>query len=181
MADQTAHLITPPPVDADAEWIPVDPFPIAGPHASFVSPGPMGGRLRVAYFRRPSDGRLVGRAWFGPETEGPPGHAHGGSIAAVLDEMLGAVAWAAGHQVVVASLTVDFRQLLPLGTDAVFEAWVDRMEGRKVWTRAQLLDRSGQLLAEGRALCVALAEEHVEKFRAHEGRRRGHRCDAEAR
>jgi acyl-coenzyme A thioesterase PaaI-like protein len=180
MTDQTAHR-TAPPVDADAGWVPIDPFPVTGPHVSFVSPGPTGGRLRVAYFRRPSDGKLVGRAWFGPETEGPPGHAHGGSIAAVLDETLGAAAWAAGHPVVVASLTVDFRQLLPLGTDATFEAWIDRTEGRKIWTRARLLDGSGQLLAEGRALCVTLADEHVEKFRAHERRRRGHRRDAETR
>jgi acyl-coenzyme A thioesterase PaaI-like protein len=180
MTEHTAHL-APPPVEADADWVPIDPFPAPGPDASFVSPGPTGGRLRVAYFRRPSDGRLVGRAWFGPETEGPPGHAHGGSIAAVLDETLGAVAWAAGHPVVVASLTVDFRQLLPLGTDATFEAWIEKTEGRKIWTRARLLDPSGQLLAEGRALCVTLGDEHVEKFRAHERRRRGQRGAGEAR
>lgn len=180
MTEQTAHL-TPPPVEADAGWIPIDPFPAPGPPVSFVSPGPTGGRLRVAYFRRASDGRLVGRAWFGPETEGPPGHAHGGSIASVLDETLGAVAWAAGHPVVVASLTVDFRQLLPLGTDAAFEAWIEKMEGRKIWTRARLLGPSGQLLAEGRALCVTLNDEHVEKFRAHERRRRAPRREAETR
>jgi acyl-coenzyme A thioesterase PaaI-like protein len=156
-----------PPVRPEPDWVEFWPFPDVGPNVSFVSAGPTGGRLRVAYFKRSSDGRLVGRSWFGPETEGPPGHAHGGSIAAVLDETLGAAAWAAGHPVVVASLKVDFRLMVPLGTDATFEAWVDRIEGRKIHTCARLLDGDGEIMAEGRALCVVLGDEHMERFKAH--------------
>jgi len=153
---------TPPDVLPEPGWEPCDPFPSSGsPAVSFVSGGPTGGRLRVAYFRRAGDRRLAGRAWFGPETQGPPGHAHGGSIAAVLDEALGAAAWAAGHPVLVASLAVDFRRMVPLGTDAIFEAWIERTEGRKIHTRVRLTDGQGSVLAEGRAICVTLSEEHV--------------------
>jgi acyl-coenzyme A thioesterase PaaI-like protein len=159
---------TPPDVTPEPEWIDFHPFPeTGGPNVSFVSTGPTGGRLRVAYFKRTTDGALVGRAWFGPETEGPPGHAHGGSMAAVLDEVLGAAAWAEGHRVVVASLKVDFRQLLPLGTDATFESWIDHVEGRKVHTRGRLLGPDGLLFAEGKALCVMLGDHHIEKFKHH--------------
>jgi acyl-coenzyme A thioesterase PaaI-like protein len=158
---------TAPPVQPEPGWVACWPFPEVGPDVSFVSSGPTGGRLRVAYFRRVGDDVLVGRAWFGPETQGPPGHAHGGSIAAVLDETLGAVAWAAGHPVVVASLKVDFRLMLPLGTDATFETWIEQAEGRKIHTRGRLLAPSGEVLAEGRALCVVLGDEHMAKFRAH--------------
>jgi acyl-coenzyme A thioesterase PaaI-like protein len=129
----------------------------------------------VAYYRSGEAGRLVGRAWFGPETEGPPGHAHGGSIAAVLDETLGAVAWAEGHPVVVASLKIDFRKMLPLGTDATFETWIDHIEGRKIHTRGRLVGPTGELIAEGRAICVTLGNEHMEKFKAH------HRAQRQAR
>jgi acyl-coenzyme A thioesterase PaaI-like protein len=154
-------------VTPEPGWVAFWPFPDSGPAVSFVSTGPTGGRLRVAYFKRPEDDRLVGRAWFGPETEGPPGHAHGGSIASVLDETLGAAAWAAGHPVVVARLQVDFRLLVPLGTDATFEAWIERIEGRKVHTRARLTGAGGEVMAEGSALCVILADEHMAKLRAH--------------
>lgn len=155
-----------PQVVPEPGWLPHDPFPQTGPNVSFVSGGPTGNRLRVAYFKRAEDGRLVGRAWFGPETEGPPGHAHGGSIAAVLDEALGAAAWSEGHPVLVASLQVEFRRMVQLGTDAMFEAWVDRAEGRKIHTRARLLGVDGELLAEGRALCLCLTDEHVATFEA---------------
>lgn len=156
-----------PAVTPEPEWIRFNPFPeTGGPNVSFVSTGPTGGRLRVAYFKRTTDGNLVGRAWFGPETEGPPGHAHGGSIAAVLDEVLGAAAWAEGHRVVVASLKVDFRQMVALGTDATFESWIDHVEGRKVHTRGRLAAPDGVLLAEGKALCVLLGDHHIEKFKA---------------
>lgn len=51
--------------------------------------------LRLAYYRNlEKDERghhvLLGRAFFGSAgCEGPPGHAHGGSMAAVLDEAMG--------------------------------------------------------------------------------------------
>ncbi len=158
-----------PAVLPDAGWTSCQPFPRPGTLLSFLSGGPTGARLRVAYFRRDDDRRLVGRAWFGPETEGPPGHAHGGSIAAVLDEALGAAAWAAGQAVVVASLTVEFRRMVPLGTDATFETWLESIEGRKIRTRATLTDPEGRLLAEGRALCVTLAGQQAAELEERAG------------
>ena len=136
--------------------MPFQPFPELTARESFVSGGPSTHRLRVAYFRREGDKRLVGRAWFGPDTQGPPGHAHGGAVSAVMDEALGAAAWAEGHHIVVARLCVDFRAMVPLGTDAAFEAWVETVEGRKVTTRGRLTAPDGSVLAEGEALCVGL-------------------------
>lgn len=156
----------PPPAIPGEGWVPFQPFPEGSARESFVSGGPATRRLRVAYFRRDGDARLFGRAWFGPETQGPPGHAHGGAVSAVLDEALGAAAWADGHRVVVARLSVDFREMVPLGTDATFETWVERVDGRKVRTRGRLLDSGGLLLAEGEALCVVLASGHLERIAA---------------
>ncbi len=154
----------PPPIEVAGDWTPFSPFPELTAGESFVSGGPSTHRLRVSYFRRSGDSHLVGRAWFGPETQGPPGHAHGGAVSAVMDEALGAAAWADGHHVVVARLSIDFRAMVPLGTDATFETWVERVDGRKVHTRGRLLAADGQLLAEGQALCVVLGSDHLEKF-----------------
>lgn len=165
MPQQEAPAV-PPPVAVDEGWEPFSPFPELSARESFVSGGPSTHRLRVAYFKRPGDPRLLGRAWFGPETQGPPGHAHGGAVSAVMDEALGAAAWGEGHPVVVARLSVDFRAMVPLGTDATFEAWVERVDGRKIHTRGRLLAADGQVLAEGQALCVLLGSAHMEKFAA---------------
>ena len=159
---------SPPPIRTNPDWAPLEPLRLEGGRGSFVSGDPEGETLRVAYFRRVSDGRLVGRAWFGPGSAGPPGHAHGGSMAAVLDEAMGAAAWAAGHIAVAASLRTDFRALLPLGTDALLEAWVERREGRKVWTAGFLRGDDGTVFAEATALFIRLDPDSVggERHRA---------------
>ena len=135
------------------DWSPCDPFPALKPLRSFLDARGAPDRVRVAYFRRGNETTLLARAWFGPGAEGPPGHAHGGSVAAVLDEALGASAWLAGHQVVVARLVVDFREMVPLGTDATVEASVVAVDGRKVTCRARMT-AGATLLAEAEALCV---------------------------
>lgn len=111
---------------------------------------------------------LVGHAWFGPGTEGPPGHVHGGAVASVLDEAMGAAAWFSGYPSVAARLEVDYREMIRLGVDAWFEAAVRSVNGRKIVTEAQLLDDTGALLAKSKGLFVAFTERQkklIEQFR----------------
>ncbi|HVT60074.1 MAG TPA: PaaI family thioesterase [Thermoanaerobaculia bacterium] len=157
---QDGEAAAPPPqVVAEPGWTPIDPFRLEGGRGSFVAGDSEESRLRVRYFLRESDQRLVGRAWFGPGAQGPPGHAHGGAIAAVLDEAMGAAAWVAGHIAVAARLDTSFQRMLPLGTDATLEAWVERVEGRKIWTLGRLLDGRREPFAEAEALFVELSPE----------------------
>jgi acyl-coenzyme A thioesterase PaaI-like protein len=146
-----------PPIVIPDGSVRIHPFPRQRPARSFVSETFDNDRLRIAYFRRAGEPVLRGRVWFGPGSEGPPGYAHGGAVAAVLDESLGGVAWMLGHRVVVARLTVDFRNMVALGLDATLEARVVSIDGRKITCRAQLAD-AGILLAEADGLCVVLKE-----------------------
>jgi acyl-coenzyme A thioesterase PaaI-like protein len=153
----------PPDVVAEEGWTPLSPM-TAKSGRSYVLGAPGDERMRVAYFRRERDGALVGRIWFGPWCEGPPGHAHGGSMAAVLDDAIGKVGWLNGHRVVAARITVQFRKLLPLGSDVTLEAWIERVDGRKVHTRGHLLDAEGKPYAEAEGLFVELGGEGVERL-----------------
>ncbi len=132
---------------------------------SFVSGEPDGDRLRVRYFQRASDGALVARAWFGPGTEGPPAHVHGGCISALLDETMGLACWTAGRKVLASRLDVRFRAILPLGTLCTVEAWVDHAEGRHVTTRSRLLGPDGTVHAKGEGLFVELTDAMVDQWR----------------
>ena len=96
--------------------------------------------------------------------EGLPSHVHGGAVAAVLDEATGAVAWMNGHAVVMVRLTVKFCKMVPLGTDATLEAWIDHVKGRQVSVRATLDDEAGCRLAESDGLCVELLPEQLESL-----------------
>ena len=120
----------------------------------FVEPGR---RVRVPFGR--GDRSVVGKAWFGRLAEGPPGHAHGGAIAAVLDEAMGAAAWLNGHPVVAAELATRFHALVPLSTVACFEASLASVEGRKVRTHAVLRGPHGVAYATAEALFIVLAAE----------------------
>lgn len=138
--------------------MPFDPLRAAGLRRSFVSGDHDSERLRVQYFRR-KDGRLVVEVWFGPGAEGPPGHAHGGSIAAVLDEAMGIAVWLAGHKAVAAQLITNFKRMIPLNTTARVETTIAGAEGRKVTVHARLLDRNGEMLADADGLFVVLTPE----------------------
>ena len=114
----------------------------------------------MRYFRDPEQ-NLVARVWFGPVTEGPPGHAHGGSMAAVLDEVLGLAAWAAGYPIVVGNLNVSFRQLLPIQTVVQVTTRVVSVEGRKVMVHGQICSLDGTVYATGECLCITLTEQQL--------------------
>lgn len=123
---------------------------------SFVSGGQQPDRIQCRYFSRDSDAAIVAKVRFGPGCEGPPGHAHGGSLAAVLDEAMGLSAWLAGYRVVAARLTTDFKKVLKLGTDATTEAWVETTDGRKVTVRGRISSPDGTVHAEAVGLYVEL-------------------------
>ena len=163
-------------------WGPLAEHPVGAVIAgyatrSFVARDPEGPGLRVRYEVRPLGAGDVGhatapqpaalRAWatFGPHTEGPPGHAHGGSMAAVLDEAMGLAVWLAHRAAVAAHLETDFREPIPLGATLLVETAVGPAEGSgKARATGRLLGDDGTVHAEGSALFVLLGERHVERF-----------------
>lgn len=157
-SDDNKRSVALSPEDAlkgEAGWIPFDAPSLVGSSLRFVSGEPDGNRFRVRYYRYGEE--LRARIWFGPETSGPPGHAHGGAIAAVLDEVLGLTAWVAGYRVVVGNLNVSFRNLLPLERVVTVESRIVSIEGRKVMVHGRIC--SGEMVyAEGECLCITTYE-----------------------
>lgn len=146
-------------LEGDDGWTEFNAPSLVGESLRFVSGEPDGERFRIKYFLD-AEKHLHARIWFGPETEGPPGHAHGGSIAAVMDEALGLAAWAAGYPIVVGNLNVSFRSLLPLKTVVTLESEVVSAEGRKVMVHGRLFC-GDTLFAEGQCLCITIPGRQV--------------------
>lgn len=120
--------------------------------------------LRIRWFLRDADQTLVGKVWWGPGAQGPPGHAHGGSMAAVLDEALGSACWVAGHPVVAAELTAKFKQMLPLDAVYTVEAWVERTEGRKIWAKGHIVDADSEVYTSAEGLFITVPIEQFAAF-----------------
>ena len=148
--------MTAPTATPEPGWEPVEPFPYA--EETFLAEGD---RVRLAYFRKPDEPVLYAKAWFGTKTMGPPGHVHGGAMAATLDEAMGAVCWMNGHQVVAATITISFLAMLPIQTETIVEARIERIEGRKIHLRSTLKNPSGLVVAEGSGLFVILREDQL--------------------
>ncbi len=140
-------------LSGESDWTAFDAPALVGASLRFVSGEGDGNRYRVRYYKN-RRGQLRARIWFGPETEGPPGHAHGGSMAAVLDEVLGLAAWTAGYPVVVGNLNVSFRNLLPLEQVVTVDSEIVDVNGRKITVKGRI--RQGEtVFAEGECLCIA--------------------------
>jgi acyl-coenzyme A thioesterase PaaI-like protein len=148
--------MTAPTAHAEPGWEPVEPFP--SPEGTFLAEN---NHVRLAYFRKPGEGTLYAKAWFGAKTMGPPGHVHGGAMAATLDEAMGAAAWMNNYRSVAATITISFLAMLPIETETTVEAQIDRVEGRKVHLRSSLKDPSGRTVAEGTGLFVVLREDQL--------------------
>ncbi len=95
---------------------------------------PVAPPVRVAVVEG-EDGRpeIRGLANFGFAYEGPPTCVHGGVIAELLDEVLGAANIVAEHAAMTGTLTVRYRSPTPLNTDLRVEARFVRQEGRKIF------------------------------------------------
>jgi len=109
------------------------------------------------------DEGVDGRGTFGAAYEGPPGFVHGGWIACAFDEMLGIANIAAGNPGMTARLTVHYRRPTPLFRELRFRAWVDRVEGRRIMSRAEVWD-GDVLTAEADGIFVQPRPELAERY-----------------
>lgn len=101
------------------------------------------------------DGQSVHTTFtFDSRHQGPPGHAHGGSLAAVLDEAMGAAVWLQGHGVVAANLELDYRQPVPLGESVSVKAWSGEKGNRSIKAKAALYLADGSVAVEAKGVFV---------------------------
>lgn len=87
---------------------------------------------------------------------GPPGHAHGGIIATILDESMGKAMKLRGKVALTRRMTVDYLKPVPLDKPLVAIGRVVRVKGRALYNRAEIRDGHGKVLARstGVFLCI---------------------------
>ena len=102
------------------------------------------------------EGGVVGTAVLGPAYEGPPGYAHGGMSALLLDQLLGAAAIAAGLWGMTVRLELDYRGPVPLGAPLELRARVAEDEGRRTVVTGTIAtaEDPATTLVEGRGVFV---------------------------
>lgn len=104
-----------------------------------------------------------GTVSFGWAYQGPPGHAHGGLIAAAFDEILGFAQTMTGKPGMTGTLTIRYRQPTPLYTEIRVEGAVDRIEGRKIFASGKMFNGES-LTAEAEGIFISMNESSVRKL-----------------
>jgi acyl-coenzyme A thioesterase PaaI-like protein len=131
---------------------------------------PIAAPLTVRVLQEGEGAVVEGRVTFTSAYEGAPGCVHGGFIASAFDEVLGVAQSASGNPGMTANLSVDYRSPTPILRELSFRGWVERIDGRKIYTRGTL--HAGETLcAESTALFIAMRPELFAKLLAiREGR-----------
>lgn len=90
------------------------------------------------------DGRAIGRVTLRRQHTGPPGVAHGGSLASICDQMVAAAGWCAGVAGVTKWLRVEFRKPAPLDVELVCEAVATPLDERRTSSTVEI--RAGEVV-----------------------------------
>lgn len=95
--------------------------------------------------------RARGTVTCGWAYEGPPGHIHGGFVAAILDQFLGMAQMLGRQPGMTGKLNLRYHRPSPLNVELNLEAWLEKVEGRKTLMRGEM--RHGEQVT---ASCDAL-------------------------
>jgi len=121
----------PGPADDPSAFFPYSP--VVGPLNPIAPP------IAMSFDGEKMRGTTVLGALYG----GPPDSIHGGIIALVFDELLGSTNVCLGMGAFTGTLSVRYERTTPVGRELALEAWLDRVEGRKVFTKGTISDAGG--------------------------------------
>ena len=119
--------------------------------------------LRLRFFLN-EEGSVVCHARLARRFSGPPGHAHGGIIATLLDEAMSKANRARGVIAMTRHIEVEYLRPVPVSVSLTLTARHVSASGRRHYTEAQIADGSGQILATARAVFVAIDPAHFRKI-----------------
>lgn len=109
---------------------------------------------RVQYFYE--DDELVAYVKFTSAYEGPPGFVHGGYVAAVMDEIFGFCQSKLDDPYMTGTLELKYLMPVPLNQQLKMCGQVEKVEGRKAFLIARLVDQNNKTLIEGKAIFIRI-------------------------
>jgi acyl-coenzyme A thioesterase PaaI-like protein len=112
--------------------------------------------LQLELERRRPDG-VAGRFFVKQDHQGPPGFAHGGVIAAALDEAMALLLHAGGTPALTRRLEIELRAPAAVGTYVQVSAELARTEGRRIELTAAAAGEDGPI-ASARGIFLGVGE-----------------------
>jgi acyl-coenzyme A thioesterase PaaI-like protein len=94
--------------------------------------------------------------------EGAPGIAHGGAVAALVDDVCGGLLFVVREPAVTRTLNVEYLRPVLVGVTYDLVARVDRREGRKLFVACEGTDPDGRLTFRGGGLFLVVDLTHFD-------------------
>lgn len=88
--------------------------------------------------------------------QGPPGHAHGGIIATILDEAMGKINRLSRVVALTRTMNVEYLKPVPLGKQLTVIGRARGVEGREHTNVAEITDDQGKVLARSTGVFIAV-------------------------
>ncbi len=133
-------------------------------HGPCFTCGPVEDHPEGARYFTEDDGSIRAEITLTQRCAGAPGHAHGGSLMAVLDEAMGWSVWRAGHRALAGRFESNFLIPTPLAVPLVVNARITGKGNRSIRTAAEIILPDGRVSAEAKGVFVDLGERWKEKF-----------------
>ncbi len=100
--------------------------------------------------------RFVSKFRLSQRYVGPPGHAHGGVIATILDEAMGKVNKLRHVIALTKEMTVEYLKPVPLGRPLIAEGRERSVRGRVHTNVGEIRNQQGEVLARSRGKFIAI-------------------------
>jgi len=119
----------------------------------FVCGGSNSHGIGVTWYAR-EDGSIFTDVTLTEAQQGPPGLAHGGASAALLDEAMGAAVWQAGYKAVSIGLNISYQRPVPLGQKIqVIGMRMDKLD-KQIFTQGVIRLLDGTVAVRGKGVYV---------------------------
>jgi uncharacterized protein (TIGR00369 family) len=92
---------------------------------------------------------------------GPPGYCHGGIIATILDDAMGKLNKLREVTAVTAQMSIDYLKPVPLNQPLRVDSRELRVNGRRHFHIAEIVNAKGEVLARSRGVFVAIDPERL--------------------
>ena len=112
--------------------------------------------LHLNFAMSPAGNSYICEFSLGSSFVGPPGHAHGGIIATILDEAMGKANKLKSKVALTRRMQVEYLRPVPLGQPLVVEGRVLRTRDRVLYNRGELRNAKGEVLARSRGTFLVI-------------------------